>query len=246
MEQALNTRTWSCLVSGDSISRGVVYDEEKGRYSILETNYVSLVQTRTRSIVRNLSRFGNTLPRGLGKLSRHVEETRPDIVLIEYGGNDCDFDWKAIAERPDLVHEPNTGLARFEEALTGAIEELKAKGVIPVLITLPPLDAEKFIKWVSGNDAGAEGSILKWLGSVTKIYWWQERYSSAIATIAERTKTRSIDIRAAFLRHADFTGLICRDGIHPNEAGHRVIADAILDYIAGDYPFMLSEGGATA
>jgi lysophospholipase L1-like esterase len=64
-----------------------------------------------------------------------------------------------------------------------------------------------------------------------------------IAKVAARTKTRAIDIRGAFLGHADFPDLICRDGIHPNAAGHRVIAEAVLDFMAEDYAFMLTEAG---
>ena len=240
MEQSTIKRIWSCLVSGDSISRGVVFDEDRGRYAVLEDGYVSLVQRRTGNTVRNVSRFGNTLPRGTGRLARQIEEERPDIVLLEYGGNDCDFRWPEIAAHPELPHEPQTDLAVFERTLEETIGILKGKGIVPVLMTLPPLDADKFLKWVSRNDARAEGSILRWLGSVTRIYWWQERYSSSITKVAARTRTRSIDIRGAFLGHADFPDLICRDGIHPNAEGHRVIASAVLDYIADDYPLMLA------
>jgi acyl-CoA thioesterase I len=241
VEQSTVGRIWNCLVTGDSISKGVVYDEATGKYSILEANYVSLVQRKLKNIVRNVSRFGSTLPRGRGRLAREIATEKPDIVLLEYGGNDCDFDWNEIAAHPEVAHEPNTDLALFESTLTETVETLKEEGIVPVLMTLPPLDADKFLKWVSRNDQGAEGSILKWLGSVTPIYWWQERYSSMISRVAEKTKTRSIDIRGAFLREEDFPGLICKDGIHPNAAGHRVIAEAVLDYISSDYPFMLAE-----
>jgi lysophospholipase L1-like esterase len=240
MEQLIIGRIWSCLVCGDSISRGVVFDEGKGKYSILKDNYVSLVQHGIRNVVRNVARFGNTLPRGSCKLARQIAEERPGIVLLEFGGNDCDFDWNEVAAHPEIANEPNTDLALFERTLTATIGDLKARDIIPVLMTLPPLDADKFIKWVSRNDADAENSILKWLGSISRIYWWQERYSSAIARIAAKTKTRSIDIRGAFLGRVDFQDLLCRDGIHPNAEGHRLIADAVLEYIAGDYSYMLA------
>lgn len=239
-------KEYSFLVTGDSISRGVVYDEDKAKYVILERGYVALVQQRLKGVVLNVSRFGNTLIRGIGRLGKDIAKGRPDVVLIEYGGNDCDFAWNEIAADPDSAHEPRTDLALFEGILTDAIASLKGKDIVPVLMTLPPLNAESYLKWVSGEDARAEGNILRWLGSVTKIYWWQERYSSAIAAVAEKTKTRWIDIRGAFLRSPDYTALICRDGIHPNGLGHELIAETIVDYISRDFGYLLADRAALA
>jgi acyl-CoA thioesterase I len=232
---------YNFLVSGDSISRGVAYDEAKGKYAILENSYVALVQARLKGMVRNVSRFGSTLTRGMGRLGREMAKGEPDIVLIEYGGNDCDFAWPEVAAHPELDHEPQTGLPLFEETLVDTIGTLSAQGIVPVLMSLPPLDAERYIKWVSGSDPLVEAEILRWLGSVTKIYWWQERYSASIVRVAERTRTRWIDIRGAFLSRPDFSSLMCRDGIHPNEEGHELIARTIVDYVARDFPFLLAE-----
>jgi lysophospholipase L1-like esterase len=111
-------------------------------------------------------------------------------------------------------------------------------------MTLPPLEADRYLKWVSKSDPRTEAEILKWLGSVAKIYWWQERYSSSILAVAENTDTRWIDVRGAFLHTPDFGALICRDGIHPNEAGHELIAKTIVDYISRDNAFLLAEDHA--
>lgn len=67
-------------------------------------------------------------------------------------------------------------------------------------------------------------------------------YNSVIVNIAEETKTKWIDIRGAFLQTADFTRLLCIDGIHPNEEGHKLIASKIFDYIKSNYGFMLKDG----
>ena len=106
--------------------------------------------------------------------------------------------------------------------------------------TLPPLDPDRYLDWVSKHDALVERSILKWLGSVTKIYWWQERYSSLIQAVAEKTNTRCIDIRRAFLRCPDFPSLICKDGIHPNKDGHILIANTIVEYIESNFAALLA------
>jgi acyl-CoA thioesterase-1 len=175
------------------------------------------------------------LIKGVSKLKNDIVKDNPDIVLIEYGGNDCDYNWNEIADHPESVHEPKTDFNQFEEQLKEAVNFLKTKKIIPILMTLPPLNADRYLKWVSKNNPLAELNILKWLGSVTRIYWWQERYSSTIIKVAEETKTRWIDIRGAFLQHPDFNQFLCVDGIHPNQDGHKIIADKIIDFIATSY-----------
>ena len=244
MSDTDSKKNYNFLVSGDSISRGVIYDEGKGKYSILDRSYVALVQSRLKGIVQNASRFGSTIIRGIVRLGKDIAKEKPDIVLIEYGGNDCDFAWNEVAAHPDMPHEPQTELSAFEAALTDTIASLKEKGIIPVLMTLPPLEADRYLRWVSKDDPQTELHILEWLGSATKIYWWQERYSSSILRVAESTDTRWIDVRGAFLHAPDYGALICRDGIHPNEKGHELIAQTIVDYISKDNAFLLAEGAA--
>jgi len=110
---------------------------------------------------------------------------------------------------------------------------------VPVLMTLPPLDADRYFKWVSKNSTPVGDKILTWLGSVCKIYWWQERYSSAITSIAQETGTHCIDVRSAFLKTPDFRQFLCIDGIHPNEQGHKIIAEKIIEYIGNGYNYLL-------
>jgi lysophospholipase L1-like esterase len=196
-------------------------------------------------VIHNAARFGNTVIRAAEKLHNDVLRKNPDIVVIEFGGNDCDFNWEAIAQNPLAHHEPNTDLNTFQNMLRNLIEQFRKSGIVPVLLTLPPIDAERYFKWISRNSSQAADMILTWLGSVSKIYWWQERYNSAIISIARETKTRWIDIRSAFLSHPDFTQFICKDGIHPNEQGHIIIAEKIIEYIKSNYRFLLTEGNPT-
>lgn len=239
MEDNITKEVYKFIVSGDSISKGVVLDEEKNKYVVLASNYVTLLQEKLKGIIHNTSRFGNTITRGISKLKHDILKDGPDVVLIEYGGNDCDFNWDEIANNPCMDHDPKTDLNAFESMLKDTIKMLKSNNIVPVLMTLPPLNADKYLKWVSRNNPLAEINILKWLGSVTKIYWWHERYNSAIIKIAEETRTRWIDIRGAFLQHPDFTKYLCNDGIHPNEDGHKLIADKIIDFVKSNYDYLL-------
>ena len=162
-------------------------------------------------------------------------------VSIEYGGNDCAFNWDEVVDNSDASHLPQTEIKLFETALHEAVELLKNMKVTPVLMTLPPLNAEKYLEWVSKNNPLSQGNILKWLGNVAEIYYWQEKYSYVINKVAEETHTRIIDIRSAFLQLPDFTKYICKDGMHPNRKGQKLIADKVFDYIKTSYDFLLIE-----
>jgi len=229
------------LVWGDSISKGVIYNEIKGKYTLLDNNYVSLVQNYLKGMVYNAAKFGNTIKKGIDRLNKEIKALQPDIVLIEFGGNDCDFDWKQIADNPLADHQPRTEFELFKETLRDTIYSLKNQAITPILMSLPPLDADRYFKWISNNSSAVGSRILTWLGSVTKIYWWQERYNSVVVSIAEETRTRLIDVRSAFLQTPDFTKLLCVDGIHPNEEGHRLIAQKVMHYIRTNYSFLLKD-----
>lgn len=241
MREAKNIDNFKILVSGDSISRGVIYDETKKRYTVLQENYVNTISTKIRGSIKNISKFGSTLIRGISKLERQVNKENPDIVLIEYGGNDCTFNWDEIANNPYAEHLPQTEIGIFEAALRETIELLRNAKITPVLMTLPPLNAYKYLEWVSKNNPITRNNILKWLGNVSEIYRWQEKYSLAIAKVAEDTHTKLIDVRNAFLKHPDFTKLICKDGMHPNKKGEEVIAAKVMDYIKTGYDCLLIE-----
>lgn len=243
MEMNENDReqSYKIIVSGDSISKGVIFDEEKSKYVILEGNYINLLKSKFNGIIQNTARFGNTIIKGVSKLKDDVLRHNPDIVLLEYGGNDCDFNWNEVSNNPNVDHKPKTDFDAFENKLKETLNFLKKNHIISVVMTLPPLNADRYLKWISKNDPLTETNILKWLGSVTKIYWWQEKYSSAVIKIAQETNTKWIDIRGAFLQYPDFTKFICLDGIHPNEFGHQIIANKIIDFIKSDYAYLIKD-----
>ncbi|KAB2923489.1 MAG: SGNH/GDSL hydrolase family protein [Bacteroidetes bacterium] len=233
------------VVFGDSISRGVVFDETKQRHSLLLESYANIVKEQLRAAVVNAAKFGSTILEGLQRFQNDVLQKRPDIVLIEFGGNDCDFAWDDVAQDPTGPHQPKTDRGEFARRLSDLIARLNELRIIPVLVTLPPLDPERYLQWVSHNSAEAKENILRFIGAASRIYSWHEQYNAAILRVAEETKTRLIDIRSSFLAAEDYTTLICRDGIHPNREGHRVIAETILQYIRTRHDFLLTNPPST-
>jgi len=67
---------------GDSITRGIIYDNEKSRYSTLKENFTNLIGNNLKGPIYNAGKFGNTIIRGVNKMYNEVIKRSPDIVLI--------------------------------------------------------------------------------------------------------------------------------------------------------------------
>ncbi len=241
-------RQYTISIHGDSISKGIVWDDESGRYRPLQENYAALVGQRLKGNLFNRARFGMTLGRAMSRSIKDLDdlkpEEKPDMVLIEYGGNDCDFDWEAIAREPDGIHDPKTNIEEFRTLFRSLVVRFSTAGILPVVMTLPPLDADRYYHWVSQSSPQAAENILAWLGSVSKIYWWQERYNAAVLEVAAETGAHVLDIRSAFLREPDYRSFLCADGIHPNQAGHALMAERVGEFLERFCGRMLREAGA--
>lgn len=227
------------LVVGDSLSKGVVFDEEKKKYMLLKDCFFNLLSSAVNAQMINASRFGSTVTQGQKMLKTKMEKHDPDIVVIEFGGNDCDFLWDNIAENPQFDHIPKTPLDEFENRINEIVDYVQKQGKTAILTTLPPLYADSYFKWFTNSDKEKGLNILKWLKDVWRIYWWQERYSNCLSYIAKLRNIGCIDIRRPFLKSKDFFGYICSDGIHPNEAGHKLIFETVLGYIKENAAYLL-------
>ena len=222
----------SILVLGDSLSRGVVFDQSKGRYCFLKDCFVNKISREIIPHIYNTSKFGADVEYGIALLEKKVSETDADVVMLEFGGNDCDFRWEEIAADPLQNHKPRTPLDVFSLTLRQAVEIIRSMGKTPVLMTLPPLNAPNYFQWFTGGDTHKAEQILRWLGEVGRIYWWHECYSAQILKVGRETGAHVIDVRSDFLETEDYRELMCVDGIHPNEAGHTLIARCVERFIA--------------
>jgi len=149
---------------------------------------------------------GKTAPWG----QKHIEKVldlKPTVVTLLWGMNDA-----AGLSVPGVVRS-----ARYREALTAQVRSFQEAGVRVVILTVTPVD-EKRTKSRNNRVLSAYARIAQQV---------------ALATGAEL-----IDVRKAFVRGAGRTTpdvgagkakVLIPDGVHPNAAGHRIIADAILD-----------------
>lgn len=217
-------------VWGDSVLKGVIYDENRHKYKRLEQNTALNKMVELGMDVKNNTKFGMTAPKARDLMMRSLEKgVDAEMAIIEFGGNDCDFKWAEIAEHPEMEHLPNTTLEVFKSCITEMVQALRKKGIKPVLMTLPPIHSEKYFAWVTRGLN--QQAILSWLGDKELIYRHHESYSLMLMKLAKSLSCDLIDVRYPFLLKRDYYNYLCEDGIHPNEKGHGIINQTFSDYV---------------
>ncbi len=213
---------------GDSIGKGVIYSDIRKRYCLAKDRCTALL-SRAGLNIENNACMGQTITEGYKEYL--ATASRPgDIAVIEYGGNDCDLLWDDVNRDPSVFHDGKTPLPAFRETLRQFLRAAKERGQTPIAVIPPPLEPVRYYRWIcQGRNAK---HILDYLVDVQHIYRWHERYANAVREVALETGSPALDLRTPFLDARDLPSLICRDGIHPNEAGQRLMAETVMAFLA--------------
>lgn len=228
----INLKNYNITVFGDSIAKGVVTTSD-GKISRIENSAINLLQKHFEREITNQSVFGQTLKRVYEKnyIDNYIsglDQSKKNCVFLALGGNDSDFNWKEIAESPKTPHPSNTPITLFKKYLNEIIKKLKKSNVEVFLITLVPMDAERFFDNVIGKQADKTVVLPFLKNDVSNIYKYQERFSLEIVHCAIKNNCQLIDLRSALLSKRNFLDLICKDGIHPNQRGQKEIAKVFI------------------
>lgn len=213
------------IIYGDSILRGVTYSSEEGRHRLCRGYKLERLGSVGFDIT-NRARMGATVCRGLEILRSTLEEcTEGAIVLFEFGGNDCDYEWSEIADCPVGTHAPHVPKPEFLRTYREAIRLAKDAGATVLVSTLVPICAEDYLRTITkGRNAD---NICRWLGDTSMLYRYQEHYNTLVEKLAAEEGVPTVDLRQAFLLSHRYTTLISADGIHPTEEGHDLIENTL-------------------
>lgn len=216
---------------GDSLAKGICWNEERRRHVTLPVSAADIAAERLGVTIINRARFGFTAPRGLALMERELESSPGyDAAVIEFGGNDCNFDWAAISENPEGTHAPATSPERFFSTVCAMAERLKSARIRPIFVTPPPIDAARYFKFLIGDKLNGS-NVLRWLGDVQQIYRFQELYASLVAKAAASTGAALLDVRGSCLSNHALCTLFCADGLHLTEEGQRFLGTEIAKLV---------------
>lgn len=213
------------IIFGDSIMRGVLFED--GKYICPSEERREREQT-TGLEIESCCKFGATIEKAQTIVSRRIAKgDLPARCIVEFGGNDSDFDWAEVAKAPYGEHNCKTDPEQFRQKYAEIIAALRAAGCEPMLSTLPPLCAERYLDWFC-RDGVDKASVLIWLGDTNAIYRWQEYYSHLVERVAAENGCDVLPLREAFLAVPQKLGdRMCDDGIHPNRRGQDLIYETI-------------------
>jgi len=216
---------------GDSVLKGVIYEDE--HYKVSDASFQKICEESFGITIENKAKFGVTVTKGEAIFARNLDLIRRssgEYVILEFGGNDCDFDWKEVAKEPDKGHLPMSTISDFVKTYTIIINEIKALGKTPVLLSLPPIDSARYFAHISRGISGE--NIMRWMRYDRQyITNWHERYNIETFKLAIANNVPIIDITSVFLERKNYSDYLCDDGIHPNKEGHKLIADAIKEHV---------------
>lgn len=210
-------------ILGDSIMKGVMYNSKRDRYMLYNDSWFIESALSGGLEINKHCRMGATVEYGLESLSVDMKDS---AVLIEFGGNDSNFDWGIVAGAPREEHAAFTPPEVFYRSYKKLIEAIRRIGAEPIAMNLIPINAESFFKWISRRADGER--VLEWLGDENMLYRWHEYYNRTVERAAYETGCRLIDLRGRLLLDRSYATMICGDGLHPNEKGHELIRKLLL------------------
>ena len=234
MENGIN----SVLVFGDSILKGAVTGTETGHlFDVIEENSLAIASKKLGFELNNQSVFGNIITKGQRKLNKMMERgEKADIAIVEFGGNDCDYDWATVNASPEQPHEPRVVLTEFLRILNEMVSKLRENKITPVLMTMPPLVGDRWFEHVSRDQD--KDNILRFVDyDPYKLYRNHETYNNALVKFAYEHHVQFVDMRMAMLLADDYRDLMCMDGIHPNPAGYKYMSEVWI----GELPKLRKE-----
>lgn len=220
------------MIFGDSILKGVTYSAERQRYIIDRYEYEDSLSEKG-LIAENCCKMGATADKVKAIVERKLDTINDEtLVILGFGGNDCDFDWQSVSDLPDSEHSPHTENSFFAEQYDSIISSIKTTGARLIMTNIVPIDAEKYLQWISKNRN--KSRILDYIGDPSTLYRWQEFYNLTAERLAKKYELPVIDLRKSFLLSRSYGSLLCEDGIHPSKKGHDIINELMYESVTAN------------
>jgi lysophospholipase L1-like esterase len=187
----------------------------------------ALARQDIRAVVTNAGIGDTTTRQAVARLDRDVRRHHPDLVVVQFGINDSWIDVDEGKTKPRLTR------AEFRRNLTIIARRLKQDGTQVILMTPNPMRwrdpfyIKAFTEHPGLLDVRADRGIDLLL----------DQYAEDVRDVAKSESLPLVDVFDAFERYGKAPGqtiddiLLAGDGMHPNEAGQRIVCQLLTAQI---------------
>jgi acyl-CoA thioesterase-1 len=197
---------------GDSITNGAGIGDvtEEDTYRLLLQECLSRTTGYNVEVI-NAGVNGDISTTAIHRLERDVLQHKPCYVSIMFGVNDAGYYRPATDSMADT---PRVTAQDFRSNLKAIIEAVQGIGAKPVLVTPVPM-----------NSAYAHKDFPAYVEN--GLNYLVDEYADIIRGLSSENGVPLIDVHRVFSTNPTTDELV-PDGIHPNRAGHRFIADIFV------------------
>ena len=210
------------VVFGDSILKGVITIPNSGKlFDTTENDSLTLAQKELGFELDNRSIYGNITSKGLLKLQKFFDKGESaDFCVIEFGSNDCDYDWGTLVQKVPLED--------YLANLTAMVKLCREHKVTPLMMGLIPYVYDDWYQTIIKGQN--EAAILDFLGGSSETLGKNQLiYKNAQADFVQKNNVQFLDPWTIFEGHKE---LMCYDGIHPNEKGYELLSKAWIKFLS--------------
>ncbi|MCI5696264.1 MAG: SGNH/GDSL hydrolase family protein [Spirochaetia bacterium] len=218
----------SVIVWGDSILKGIISSEDLTQIRPSEINALQMAGEKLAIEINNKSIYGAHIIKLQSTQTKNLNKgLTADIALIESGTNDCDYEWNDVCTKPFSEITQKVPLADFKRIASEMVDTSRENKITPVLVTAPDLAIPYWKEYITrGLD---KEKIAQFIGHDPYVLLRnQEEYMEALHQIAKEKNVQLIDMRVEFRKTSDPMSLMCKDGVHPNIEGHKLMADVFV------------------
>ena len=195
-----------CL--GDSITKGArpgVAEDETYEAQLHK-------QLATRGIateIINVGLGGERTDQAVRRLDADVIARKPALCTVMYGTNDSAVDQGGT--------EPRLPIADYEANLRRIVAALRAAGIVPLLMTPPPLgDRFDYMAWSPYKERGPNHLLVEYVRRVRNV-----ADEEGVALVDNFARWAEVQLLGTDLDD------LMTDGCHPNPLGQRLIAETM-------------------
>lgn len=156
---------------------------------------------------------------------------KPCVTVIILGGNDADIDWRRFAVSKGKIVIHSILVEQYTSNLKQLIRKIRNADSVAVLTDTPGQNVDMRGLYLSQILKRNISMLIDNSGGQQTSDDIHNHYDKAIRSVAEKTKT-DLALYGEVLASYPPQKVFGPDGVHPNEMGHRLIAQTLLPVIA--------------